>query len=246
MTLIITEVSHYGIAMAADSAETLDVELSNGERFVRVSAGVKKLQPIPYLSAAISGWGRGEIPDGAGTSKPTDVFMADFIARHADASTIDSFASELAAELESCLSGDQEPLGFHLAGIVDWRGGPTPTLYHVRNCDGKYGHLQIHEFIAGHDVEPQAFDPDRPRHLRNGDFGLFAKFIDALKFKIPFQYGGIQIPHPSLLGRALFWGSWIKFISDLYAASGLLRTIGGPVSVLTIDYAGTITQLTLG
>jgi hypothetical protein len=55
MTLIITELSQFGIAMAADSAVTYTD--SNTGRSWAVPNAAKKLQSIPYLKAGVSCWG---------------------------------------------------------------------------------------------------------------------------------------------------------------------------------------------
>ena len=56
MTLIITELSKFGITMAADTAVTMQIS-----GVTRVLVGVRKLQPIEKLNAGISIWGHGMI-----------------------------------------------------------------------------------------------------------------------------------------------------------------------------------------
>jgi hypothetical protein len=51
---------------------------------------------------------------------------------------------------------------------------------------------------------------------------------------------GLTIPYPSLEGRTAYHSSWVKFVSDLYASSRLLRTIGDSVSALRIHPDGRI------
>jgi hypothetical protein len=62
MTLIITELSNFGIAMVADSAVTFTEILPDGREASHVLNGAQKLQVIPYLKAGISVWGLGGIP----------------------------------------------------------------------------------------------------------------------------------------------------------------------------------------
>ena len=66
MTLVMTEVSTYGVAMAADSAITLP----DG----RVYIGAQKLLPVPILNAGLSIWGRGSVNRTA-----ADTWLQDFI-----------------------------------------------------------------------------------------------------------------------------------------------------------------------
>jgi hypothetical protein len=78
MTLVLTEISKFGIAMAADSAVTCDDPLPNGRVVNRVLTGVKKLQVIPKIHAGISVWGEGDI-EFEDKSYPTDIWLEYFI-----------------------------------------------------------------------------------------------------------------------------------------------------------------------
>jgi hypothetical protein len=153
MTLIITEISEYGIAMVADSAETRMHRLPSGSTIERVLTGVRKLQTIDYLRAGISMWGLGSI-NIANTEIPTDVWIEDFIARHDDITSVEGFANELAHELQQSVGGVQRPMGLHLAGYVDHNGQNLPAMYHIRNCDGKYNNYEVHDFVPGLQIPP--------------------------------------------------------------------------------------------
>lgn len=113
MTLILTELSHLGIGMATDSAVTLrDV---SGASWA-VPSAAKKLQIVPYLNAGISCWGLGRV---GGTA--TDLWLDDFIRRHARTASIETLANDLASELNSILGPNSEGnarAGFHVAGFL--------------------------------------------------------------------------------------------------------------------------------
>src|SRR4051794_9688353 len=68
MTLILTEISCHGIAMAADSAVT-EIYTATGAAVATPNAA-RKLQPVPHLRAGLSCWGMGEIED-----IPTDQWL---------------------------------------------------------------------------------------------------------------------------------------------------------------------------
>jgi len=51
MTLVLSEVSYFGVAMAADSAVTFGTG--------RVYIGAQKLLRVPQIDAGLSVWGRG-------------------------------------------------------------------------------------------------------------------------------------------------------------------------------------------
>lgn len=63
MTLILTELSHYGIAMATDSALTETLLKPDGTIGDKDYYGARKLFTVPKLSAGISYWGWGDIPN---------------------------------------------------------------------------------------------------------------------------------------------------------------------------------------
>ena len=85
MTLIVSEISKFGIAMAADSAVTeqypVDWELSSGiSTPPTVRTGAQKIIPIKSINAAISVWGFGTvgIPSNLDAQIPIDRFLEDF------------------------------------------------------------------------------------------------------------------------------------------------------------------------
>jgi hypothetical protein len=125
MTLVLTELSEAGIAMAADSAITISNTIRQWEKIIRVRR----------INAAVSYWGRiGLIAPGR-----FDHWLKDWI-EHAVYSDLPSFAAALADHLNATCQGRtiREPAGIHVAGITCWARGPTPTFYHIHN-----GHTHI-------------------------------------------------------------------------------------------------------
>jgi hypothetical protein len=66
MTLVLTEVSNFGVAMAADSAITFPED--------RVYVGAQKLLPVYQINAGLSIWGRGDV-----NNVDADVWVQNFI-----------------------------------------------------------------------------------------------------------------------------------------------------------------------
>lgn len=135
MTLILTELSRYGIAMAADSALTVPTLLPVERQYInRVYFGATKLRPIPKLKAGISFWGQGQI-----RGVDTDVWLLDFIHRNENRyNTLRQFAlllrNQLRQEIGRMQDTDAESLrwgkiGFHLAGYVKYNGTKVPTFW---------------------------------------------------------------------------------------------------------------------
>jgi hypothetical protein len=243
MTLVITELSELGIAMVADSAVTCEEKVPSGRTVSRVLNGVQKLQPVTYLSAGVSVWGLGELPTSTG-SVSTDLWLFDFIQQHRAISSLDDFANTLVTELQQVAGQAREPLGIHLAGYVPVDGDNLPTFYHVRNNDGDYrSGYQIHGFVPGH-FRPQALH-GRVHRTRNGDYGAYANLSAAVEYALARIEEdpalNLTVPSPTLQGRMAYLAAWLRFVSDLYASSNLLRTIGGDISALGISPQGQLT-----
>jgi len=241
MTLVITEISEHGIAMVADSAVTQTVPLPSGIGMTRILNGAQKLQVIPQLRAGISIWGLGSVQTANGWI-PADLWICDFIKSNNTIASLDDFANQLAQELQLAVGDVKEPMGLHLAGYVDHNGEIQPTAYHIRNCDGDYQHYDLHDFIPGLQFPPSPLQPGALYMIRNGDYGPYAILsevswlaLEEIKRSI-----SLEIPHPSLWGRMSYLSAWVKFVSDLYASSGLYRTIGGSVTSLGITTTGEV------
>ena len=235
MTLIITEVSEFGIAMVSDRAVTQRVAFNSGNEFTRILEGIQKLQRIPYLNAGISMWGLGGIPQG-GTS--TDLWIMDFIESNRNVASLDEFAENLTNELTLSIGGTKECVGFHIAGYAKVNGRMLPTVYHIRNNDGTHKDYTVYnDFKKGHDYPPKEKRPgDPPFELRNGDYGPYAFFSETMKVLKPKleSITGMDVPHKSLEGRLKYLAAWVKFISDMYESSQIPRSIGTSVISLGI------------
>lgn len=254
MTLILTEISNFGIAMAADSAVTERVVMPNGNITYRVLTGVRKLQVIDKLNAGISVWGEGVI-----NNTPTDIWLQDFIDRQrANYNSLFDFAILLQNELRlhiAPINVQNNPLGtigFHLAGYDNHQGNPTPTFYHIHNGQSQAlsaRGITVNPAIvnANHDLPPNLVlqnlsQINQPITIRNGDFTIYAALFQHLNtfLQALFQYRNLTIPHSrDLRERA----EWLKFqittMSELYRLSNLhLPTIGGKIDTILITPQG--------
>ncbi len=244
MTLIITEISEYGIAMVADSALTWRFRHPSAG-LPRTLMGVRKLQQIPHLRAGISFWGCALLPTAEGDSLLADDWMRHFVQQHADTQSLDEFAETLVQKLQATASTIGEPVGFHLGGYAQKEDQSVPTLYHVRNCDGNaLEGYKLHEFVKGLEwPQPQEEKTPPPFWLRNGDYGayaiLFRPFDRALS-QIEQLVTKTPIPARSLEGRMAYNALWVRLISDLYASAELPQTIGGEIYALGIGAGGEI------
>ena len=257
MTLILTEISNLGIAMAADSAVTEEIATPSGTPEYRVLTGVNKLHVIDKLNAGVSIWGQGEIVVG-GNKVYTDIWLRDFIQnQRANYNSLSDFATLLQNEMRNYIApinATLKPLGtigFHLAGYVDHNGHPTPTFYHIHNGNSQALSLRgirINPSIvnANHDLPPnlaQQYLAQGQAYLTgNGDFTVYAalfnhigQFLQSLS-----QYGGLAIPQSRNLKERAEWLHFqIRTMSELYRLSNLhLPTIGGKIDTLLITDCG--------
>jgi hypothetical protein len=249
MTLVLTEMSPFGIAMAADSAVTF-TNPQTGLRYAEPDLA-RKLQPIPYLNAGISCWGMGEISD-----TPTDTWINNFIDSHRTVTSLMAFAQQLAETLNTQLPPNTDGtnrLGFHVAGYENYNGAPTPSFYHVH--DGSSTTLAQRGIVinpnqvnANHDMPPEIFQQTQARGLgwitRNGDYQLYATIFGLLEdFFHKLTPLGIRIPNSQNLNeRAEYLVFQIRTVSEIYRLSNLVPGIGGTIYFLTINPDGIYSQ----
>jgi len=244
MTLVLTELSPFGIVMVADSAVT-HTQRATGLTYAIPNAA-EKLQVIPHLSAGISCWGLGDV---AGV--PTDQWLSNFINSSISLNTLQNFANELARQLNAQVppnTSGTSRLGFHLAAFEDYNGIPTPSFYHIH--DGPSTTLQLRgipvsptQFNANHDIPPQIFQLASTHNAwitRNGDYRLYANIFGLLEnFFQQLQPLGIMIPHSqNLSDRAEYLVFQIRTMSEIYRLSNLVPGIGGGIHYLTISPSG--------
>jgi len=249
MTLVLTELSPLGIAMAADSAVT----------FINTQTGIahaepnlaRKLQLIPYLNAGISCWGIGEI---SGLS--TDRWIENFINAQNQTTSLGDFANQLAETLNVQLPLNQtgrNRVGFHLAGYELYKGVATPSFYHVHDGPSttlSQRGIQVNpnQVNANHDIPPDIFEDAKARGvipiIRNGDYLLYANIFGQLEeFFSQLRPSGIVIPNShNLDDRADYLVFQIRTVSEIYRLSNLIPGIGGMIYNLTINPAGISSQ----
>lgn len=134
MTLVLTELSNAGIAMAADSAIT---KLKNRTIIEIDQKGWKKLLKVSKIKASISYWGM----IGAITNQQFDNWLQNVIDT-GDYHDLDSFADHLVSKLNTACKN--KPLqngcdvGIHLAGYNKWSDNKVrPFFYHIHNGHGR-------------------------------------------------------------------------------------------------------------
>lgn len=234
MTLVITEISRFGVVMTADTAETISVQGMSGAWYTRIKYGTPKLFPIVPLNGGVSFWGAGEIYVAASKSSrmPTDVWLEDFVAKE-KFRNLEEFGYTLCRNMNALHGPEAPALGFQVAGIG--RGTPRdgmPVFYRVCNRDKKGGRRP--EFEVDRTIDFPHLN-DGPILFPDADVALYEELQRRLGVGEPLARNGQPIPHPSLDGRAEYVAAWVRLISDLYQSAGLSRTIGGKVTTLKIN-----------
>lgn len=259
MTLILTEISNLGIAMAADSAVTQTVVTLNGALEYKVLTGVNKLQVIDKLNAGIAVWGEGEIVVEHAQKISSDMWLRDFIqAQKPNYNSLEEFANILQNELRRYIApidATSKPfgtIGFLLAGYADYNGQPTPSFFHIHNgesqtLNSRGIHVENPNIVnANHDFPPdivqQFLAQGKAIVTRNGDFITYVQLFDHIgKFlqALP-EYGGLTIPQSRNLKERAEWLRFqIRTMSELYRLSNRhLPTIGGKIDTLLITPKG--------
>jgi hypothetical protein len=264
MTLILTELSRVGIAMAADSA----ISQYRGDGSLKyLDRDWVKLLKVPRIQAAVSYWGY--------IGKVTNQNFAAWLQARIDSRSytdLSSFADFLALELNSACRNKplsaNECVGLHVAGYAPWQdGGVRPVFYHVHNGHGttevtientENGQTRLipkwigesRKLFEKHQDFPDLNDLDRSRAIlangyyltRNGDYfvpGLIAQALSnalALVNTIP----NVRVPREPdrLIGRL----AWLRLIMEtvirIYRCSNLGRHIGGRVLTLGVTEDG--------
>jgi hypothetical protein len=144
MTLILTELSHFGIAMATDSSLTQTLLKPDGTAGDKDYYGARKLFVVPKLNAGISYWGWGDIPEhGAsweGRKYRTELWLPHFLETNkVNYNTISELAMLLEKELRQRIPKidiNENKLGdggIHLAGYERVGDRLYPTFWHIHN-----------------------------------------------------------------------------------------------------------------
>ena len=186
MTLILTELTPFGITMAADSSVTF-TNMKTGLRYAQPNLA-QKLQAVPHLNAGISCWGIGEI-----SGVPTDRWIANLIEASGSLKSLKDFAEKIAGELNLQVPKNttgKNRLGFHLAAFEDHNGIPIPSFYHIHDgpsttLEQRGINVDPNQFNANHDIPPNVYleimKTGKTWITRNGDYQFYANMFGLLE-----------------------------------------------------------------
>lgn len=249
ITLIITELSEYGIAMAADTAVTLFFSPTGKRRYAKVYRGAVKLVPVPKLNAGVSYWGLAQVG-----GVHTDDWLKNLFRRNrGQYASLKDLATLLQAELRKVVHSinlSKYPygtIGMHLAGFVDTPNGSLPAFYHIHNGPSQmFPSVNPRVINANFDRPPQKYPHGMFYRTRNGDFRLYAVVFQALETLFKGLGQQFVIPDPNALhvsplrARAEYLRFHIKTMAKIYEMSNVPvpGSIGEEVTTLTISDVG--------
>jgi hypothetical protein len=255
MTLVLSEVSKYGVVMVGDSAiessfAKTDILPSGKPATPVYRTGCDKVKLIPNHSIGISFWGMGKI---GGT--PTDVWIEDYISNIVKPE--DTFA-HICEQLKERVNYDMKMSekygrgGFHVGTVMRPANGPSiPMVYHIHNGNGGHEWIPFSvqkdiPFGLGLTVEQYLAELERGfwRFIRNGYVESF-HYIQNAFFNAMEHLGvqsGIRIPYPeNIKTHESLMRLQVGVFADLIALSNQPPVIAKPITSLTIDLDGKTT-----
>ena len=252
MTLVLSEVSKFGIVMVGDSAITTTHEendrLPSGDHVPPYSRfGAQKVKQVPNLPIGISFYGMGRI-----AKIPTDLWMDDFFAHKVQQnSTLGEICNTLIENVnEAFFMNMQNDLGgFHVGAILHpGTDQAYPVLYNIFREDRQHPFRLQKDNPDGRGLTieqyRQALNNGTAFYLRNGMHEAFSAVQNNIIDSI-YQLVGrhdIQIPYPpGLAAHEKFNRLQVALMCDLISMSSKTASVGRPISSLTIDLNGRVT-----
>jgi len=265
MTLILTELSDAGIAMAADSAIT---RLSGGRIIEVDQQGWRKLLRVPRINAGVSYWGS----IGLVTQVQFDNWLQTVIDTE-NYDNLETFAQRVANALNSACRNQPLPngsdMGIHVAGYSQWADGVRrPVFYHVHNGHGMFKINEtkdergfITSVVPEWQSEPRKLfevykdfpfaDKSLEENLsilhngyitRNGAFFIYAVLWEYMQHALHYinLIQNVSLPRDmtDLSSRKGFLHTMLEMIIRFYRCSNQSRIIGGTVTSLGIGVNG--------
>lgn len=253
MTFILTELSDFGIIMAADSSET---RMQNGEESFEE---VDKIIYFPDLNIGISTWG-----DAIVDNKDIDSWLKEAIGRFKqnknDNNLKNKFLSDIskhiAEKLNEIFPNGEAVLGLHITGytysveLKEYR----PGVFHVHNHDER-NIREIRRCLTPEhrNGEPKKFIAEKTKpilqkgeaiHIRNGIYEEFALFFPALQgLKETFR-NTLMLSHEDMVNtndldlvkiEAESIANWVRLMCNTFNEAGLFPYVGKRIRVLAIQ-----------
>lgn len=258
MTLVVSDISRFGIIMVGDSAVTRK-NFSDQQIITKETA--QKIFYHHKLNFGMALWGR--ITDSYRCHKYNLSEILENYLEETDAQAkpdIDIFGTDLAERLSECHKkfeynsrkklDSNSRFGIHLAG---YKNG-LPRLYHIHcgHNERLYEYPQLYKDFPDH----RGWDDDNFQqvlnrtnlphlHLRNGYIPYFGAifnqvqgFTESLKVNYDSEF---KLPAPNLKSRMLYFKMLVKFVADvLIVSESKTRGVNNRLSVIAFTESGKV------
>lgn len=253
MTFILTELSDFGIIMAADSSET---RVGNGEESFQE---VNKIIYLPEFNIGISTWGNAIIENkdiNAWLREKIDEFKETKNGKSITNKYLEEVSKFLERKLNEAFPKGDYVLGLHVAGYTysERHGECRPGVFHIHNHDIKNVREIRRCLTPEHrEADPKKFVAEKTRpilekndsiHIRNGIYQEFALFFPALQgLKETFR-NTIMLAHEDMINtgdldlikiEAESIANWVRLMCNTFNEAGLFPYVGKRVMVLAIQ-----------
>lgn len=239
MTLILSYVTPYGVAMAAEDAIT---EVWGKQR--RVLRGATKLFAHYPAHAGIGIWGEGGLPvpvNGVPVAGfpivALEFIIKEFIRQSQTLRRVDELVRVLAGYLNDNYARSKRAVAIDVAGCLEQEGNWLPVIYRLANCDDPFAEEPVIVEFA-----PKAIRPAKPWEdadelpLVGGNVNAgywVAELTTALR--VAAALTAVDVPGSSLEARTRFLGVIARAVADIYTNMTPVRSIGAEVSTLAVD-----------
>ena len=246
MTLLVTELSKYGVVMVAETALPPLPALPLG---CTSEAGPhpQMVRAIPSLQAGVAAWGCRCMPTGEGWVG-VGAWLDGVLQRHGDARDIGEFAARLLQELSRAPRLVSEPMGFHVAGYVMVAGEALPALYQVSNVETDFHSYHLHPFQVTLEFPPKHL-AEEVLHSASSDIGGYGRLWVWAERELPAierrADPGLPLPQRSLGGQMASLIARVRYVSGLYASGNPDQFGHSCHEVLGIPPVGPIHELTI-
>jgi hypothetical protein len=236
MTLVLTNVTEYGMVMAADDALA---ERVGGD--ARILFGATKLLAHYKCHCGFATWGAGGLPHGKPNSPPVamEFILKRFLRDNLAIESIDELLERLVRRLNDHPESSY-PAMIDIAACVQTQASWNPVIYQLGNCDDAYVDQPVIRPFAVRIVRrPEPYNPLKDTYpFANGVLNV-GWWVDA-QFDAMIAAGGVTekahlVPGDSLEKRQAFLGSVARAISDVHVTMDLSRSIGPRVMTLGIS-----------
>ena len=251
MTFRITELSNFGIIMAADSSEsTCDgqsfEEVDKIIYFTRFNIGISTWGDAVVENKGINDWLKEKIDEFKGTKTEENI-------RNKYLEEVSEF---LAKKLNEAFPNGDSVLGLHIASYTYSKRHEEyrPGVFHVHNHDKrKVREIRICHTPEHREGDPTKFIAEKTRpilekddaiHLRNGIYEEFALFFPALQgLKETFR-NTIMLSHENMINpgnldlikiEAESVANWVRLMCNTFTEAGLSPYIGKKIRVLALQ-----------